>query len=167
MICYLQNISHSLHPSQIHRGYSPLINGDIHVVDNKVDSITQLSGTPVLSSGYPENQFNSFASLASNVEHSYLFTKDEMSKYMGRFGSEVASAGLNAALNMGESSKISNTLSLDFDSWDESLTSPQNLSKFLGEPDKQEVSYRVASPWKGQQRNQSIFSFAREVELIK
>ncbi|KAL3518296.1 hypothetical protein ACH5RR_020885 [Cinchona calisaya] len=171
---YLVNGSHSLSPPQNHRGYSPLVNGpfnvngDLHVVDNKVDPVSQLSGTPVLSGGYPENQFNSFASLANNVEHSsYLLSNDEISKRIGKFDSEVSSAGCNVALDVGESSIISNILSLDFDSWDESLTSPQNLAKFLGETDRQQQgSHRGASPWKVQQSNQSRFSFAREDESI-
>ncbi|XP_071933474.1 uncharacterized protein [Coffea arabica] len=166
---YLPNSSHSLLSSLNHRGCSPLKSGpfngdgDLHVVDNKVDSVLQLSGTPVLSSGYPENQFNSFASLANNVEHSYLFTNAEKSKHIGRYDSEVLSTSHNVALDMGESSIISNILSLDFDSWDESsLTSPQNLAKFLGETDRQQGSHGVVSPWKVQQSNQSRFSFARE-----
>lgn len=65
---------------------------------------------------------------------------------------------------MGESSIISNILSLDCDTWDESLTSPQNLAKFLGETDKHQGSHRMSSPWRVQQSNQSRFSFAREEE---
>ncbi|KAL1802278.1 hypothetical protein ACET3Z_030925 [Daucus carota] len=38
---------------------------------------------------------------------------------------------------MGESNIISNILSMDFDSWDESLALPQNLVKLPGETDKQ------------------------------
>ncbi|KAJ0792059.1 putative transcription factor C2H2 family [Helianthus annuus] len=60
-------------------------------------------------------------------------------------------------LGLGENTIISNILSMDFDPWDESLTSPQNLAKFLGESNKQVLSSR-----KPQNSNQSRFSFARQ-----
>ncbi|KAI3507833.1 hypothetical protein L1887_22828 [Cichorium endivia] len=66
----------------------------------------------------------------------------------------------NGSVDLGENSIISNILSMDFDPWDESLTSPQNLAKLLSNGNKQEASQRVSR--KTQNSNQSRFSFARE-----
>ncbi|CAH1418311.1 unnamed protein product [Lactuca virosa] len=66
--------------------------------------------------------------------------------------------------DLGESSIISNILSMDFDPWDESLTSPQNLAKFLDkqpESHSHSHSHRVLS---SRNSNQSRFSFARQDE---
>ncbi|GER42006.1 RNA binding (RRM/RBD/RNP motifs) family protein [Striga asiatica] len=79
---------------------------------------------------------------------------------IGRYEGEVSSSGVD----MGESSIISNILSMDFDPWNESLNSPQNLVKLLGETHKQEGSFGVSGPWKIHNSNQSRFSFAREGE---
>lgn len=167
---YFKKFSHSLHPSNSVRGLSPLFNGSLgvnenfQIVDKKVESISQSTSTPVFYSGYPENQSHNFASLSNNVEHPYIFSHDDKTKNNGRFESELSSVGRNGAADIGESSIISNILSLDLDSWDESLTSPHNFAKLLGEPDKRQQSLGVSNPWKLQQSNQSRFSFAREEE---
>ncbi|KAJ0765335.1 putative transcription factor C2H2 family [Helianthus annuus] len=77
---------------------------------------------------------------------------------------DVSNGDHRTALDLGENSIISNILSMDFDPWDESLTSPQNLAKLLGNSDKQQQasSQRVSSSRKMQNVNQSRFSFARE-----
>ncbi|KAL0647125.1 hypothetical protein Bca4012_045416 [Brassica carinata] len=67
-----------------------------------------------------------------SVEHS-LFANDSMKK-----------------VRNGEDDKIPNILGLDFDPWDESVTSPNNLAELLGEVDQRSSTL-----------NQSKFSFAR------
>lgn len=95
----------------------------------------------------------------NHAEFSNLFpAKDK--PLVGRYDGELSTD----AFNMGESSIISNILSIDFDPWDESLTSPQNLAKLLGENDKQQGSFGVPGSWKNHTSNQSRFSFAREEE---
>ncbi|KAK9677912.1 hypothetical protein RND81_11G175700 [Saponaria officinalis] len=81
--------------------------------------------------------------------------------HLGHFDGEVAHVDPSeSALDMRESNIISNILSLDLDSWDDSLTSPQNLAKLLA--DKQECSIKSGNSWKSQTSNQSRFSFARQ-----
>lgn len=147
---YLPKNSHSFRPpncfsAQLNPSF---VKDNFKIVDKKVDSISESTGAPVFYSGYPNNPLNNFSSLSNNA----------------RFDSELASVRRNGDADIGESSIISNILSLDLDSWDESLTSPQNLAKFLGENDKQQPSLGVSSPWKVQPTNQSRFSFAREEE---
>ncbi|KAL6958545.1 RING-type E3 ubiquitin transferase [Sarracenia purpurea var. burkii] len=84
-------------------------------------------------------------------------------EHLGRSQGLAANADPNAATDMGESSIISNILSMDFDAWDESLTSPQNLAKFLGETDIQQASLKLSSSRKVPS-NKSRFSFARQEE---
>ncbi|GJU52049.1 nucleotide-binding alpha-beta plait domain-containing protein [Tanacetum coccineum] len=98
--------------------------------------------------------------------HSYFSATEGSRKQMGIFDNTVTAAsnkgGRNAALDLGENSIISNILSMDFDPWDESLTSPQNLAKLLGDGDKQQGSQRAAVSRKTHNSSQSRFSFARE-----
>lgn len=95
----------------------------------------------------------------NKAEYSNLFPFKEKTCLLGRFDGEPRSD----SSVMGESSIISNILSIDFDPWDESLTSPQNLAKLLGENDKQ-GSFGVPGSWKNHTSSQSRFSFAREEE---
>ncbi|CAA7032113.1 unnamed protein product [Microthlaspi erraticum] len=81
----------------------------------------------------------------SNVEHS-LF----------------ANEGRNKVGNA-DDAIISNILSLDFDPWDETLTSPHNLAQFLGEVDQRSSTLKPSNLLK-QHNSQSRFSFARYEE---
>ena len=84
---------------------------------------------------------------------------------MGMFEESVgAKRDHNTAVDLGESSIISNILSMDFDPWDESLTSPRNLAEFLGQSHKQPEPHMVLSSRKPQSSSQSRFSFARQDE---
>ncbi|XP_048628155.1 uncharacterized protein LOC106419711 isoform X2 [Brassica napus] len=56
---------------------------------------------------------------------------------------------------------ISNILSLDFDPWDESLTSPHNLAELLGKIDQRSSPVKPSNLLK-QHNSQSRFSFAQE-----
>nr|XP_043635512.1 uncharacterized protein LOC122606720 [Erigeron canadensis]XP_043635513.1 uncharacterized protein LOC122606720 [Erigeron canadensis] len=97
--------------------------------------------------------------------HSYYSATEGSRKQMGMFDDRVtvvSNGDHKSTLDLGENSIISNILSMDFDPWDESLTSPQNLAKFLGDSDKHLGSQRVSSSRKTQNCNQSRFSFARE-----
>lgn len=93
----------------------------------------------------------------NNAEYSNLFSSKDKRSLLGRYDGEPR-------IDMGESSLISNILSIDLDPWDESLTSPHNLARLLGENDKQQGSFGVPGSWKNHSSNQSRFSFAREEE---
>ncbi|XP_020574431.1 uncharacterized protein LOC110020616 isoform X2 [Phalaenopsis equestris] len=66
-------------------------------------------------------------------------------------------------IDSGERSIISNMLSLDFDPWDDSVHSSDNLAKFLSGMGKKVGSSALS--WKLQNNNQSRFSFARQENL--
>ncbi|CAL0329107.1 unnamed protein product [Lupinus luteus] len=84
---------------------------------------------------------------------------------IARLVSEVGNAGHDAAMDKGENCIISNILSMDFDAWDDSLTSPYNLAKLLGDnTDNQSGPLKKSSSWKVQSNNHSRFSFARQEE---
>ncbi|CAK9170193.1 unnamed protein product [Ilex paraguariensis] len=174
---YLPNLSHSSYLLNQVKGYYPQYNEDYSklnvnvdplIVDKKFDisSPPQTSSIQVISNGYPENLVSSSAHLDNTFDNSYMLLDEEKRKHIGRLDGEVTNVDSNAALDTGESSIISNILSMDFDSWDDSLTSPQNLARLLGETDKQQGSLRVSSSWKVQSSNQSRFSFAREEDSI-
>ncbi|KAL6506334.1 hypothetical protein OROGR_024515 [Orobanche gracilis] len=123
------------------------------VVDRNDDSMVP---TFNFHSGHPENVLNNFE--ANDAQTFSLFPSKERGSLLGRYEGEAS----NAAVNMGESSIISNILSMDFDPFDESLTSPQNLAKLLSDTDKRQAPFGATGPWKIQNSNQSRFSFARE-----
>ncbi|XAR59805.1 hypothetical protein NMG60_11015783 [Bertholletia excelsa] len=113
----------------------------------------------IVCNGYPENIIDRYSDSSRMVEQSYLLASEVSKKHVGETEGEASSFKQNAALDMGESSIISNILSLDLDSWHESLSSPQNLVKLLGDT---EQSLKVASSRKVQNSSQSRFSFARQ-----
>ncbi|KAL0390480.1 UNVERIFIED_CONTAM: CCR4-NOT transcription complex subunit [Sesamum calycinum] len=149
----IPNFGHEFHLSTHSNVRSHQFNGaddlDRQVLDRTSNLMAAKSNLP---GGHPESVLKS--PLAIDVEHANPFP----SKLLGRYEGDVASGGLD----MGESSIISNILSLDFESWDESLTSPQKLAKFLGETDKQQGAFGVPVSRKSQNSSQSRFSFARE-----
>lgn len=158
----LPEYSHSYNPSKHSNTHSPDfsdagvvgIDLDKQDVDRNSDLMVSTSNFP---SGHPEN-INS--SEVTDAESSNLFPSREKSSLLGRYEGGVGSG----AVDMGESSIISNILSMEFDPWDESLTSPENLAKLLGETDKRQVSFGVPVHKKSQNSIQSRFSFAREGE---
>lgn len=171
---YLTNSSNPLQVSrsnslQYSDAYGALgLNADhpIHV-DNRVSdsSLLHSSSVSVMSNGFTENLVSSASGLGRTLEDSFLLPNEGKGKQMGRFVGDTANGDSNAAVDKGESSIISDILSLDFDAWDESLASPQNLAKLFGESDEQSgSSSKISNSWKIQNNNQSRFSFARQEE---
>lgn len=119
---------------------------------------TNVPGPSVASNGF----FSNFVSCASGQGYSGLQLDLSQGNCIGRMDSGLSNVDPQSAVDLGESSIISNIL--DLDSWNDSLTSPQNLAKFLGETEKQEASVTLPNSWKGQISNQSRFSFARQEE---
>ncbi|KAK1398496.1 CCR4-NOT transcription complex subunit 4 [Heracleum sosnowskyi] len=143
----------------------PNVNFDSNNVDKKPSkfSVPQAYNVPVISIGYPGNRTRSSTDLDGSVNnYSYMLPNELKSKHDGRHSGELVNHDSISGNDMGESSIISNILSMDFDSWDESLASPQNLAKLLGETDKQLGSLAASNSKKVQNSNQSRFSFARE-----
>lgn len=91
----------------------------------------------------------------------------EKSKCLENLQKDQSSSRNNIDTDAGESSIISNILSMNFDIWeDNSIASPHNLAKvLLGEKDmKPGFPTDTSSSWKFQNSGQSRFSFAREDE---
>ncbi|KAJ7980940.1 RNA binding (RRM/RBD/RNP motifs) family protein [Quillaja saponaria] len=138
------------------------VNGAPLFVDSNVSDGPRLSSSRSILNGYPEKLVSSSSSGSNRaLEHSFLLQDEGKGQHIGRLG-EAANSGINASLDRGESSIISNILSMDFDTWDDSLASPQNLAKLLRDKDEQPGPLKVSSSWKAQNNNQSRFSFARQ-----
>uniref|UniRef100_A0A2P2MIE4 RRM domain-containing protein n=1 Tax=Rhizophora mucronata TaxID=61149 RepID=A0A2P2MIE4_RHIMU len=152
--------SHSVQDSETFGAVD--LNADSLHLDNRGGncSLLNASSNSVIPNGYSET-VSSSARSERPIEISFLLPSRKEGRDIGRVQSDVGSI---SALDAGENSIISNILSLDPNAWDESLTSPQNLSKFLGENDQQPMSFRTTSSWKAQSNSQSRFSFAREEE---
>ena len=173
---YLPNSANSLHASRSHTLPHSEVYGAVRLnadhpisLDNRISEGSHLhsSNISVLSNGFPENLVGNAPGSDRSLDRSFLLPNEERRNPMGRFLGDVANGDSNAAIDRGESSIISNILSLDFE-WNESLASPQRLVKLLGERDKESGSLKMSSSWKGQNNNnnnnQSRFSFARHEE---
>ncbi|KAL9416122.1 hypothetical protein AB3S75_039338 [Citrus x aurantiifolia] len=112
------------------------------------------------SNGYPEKLARNTSGPGRAVENAFLLSNEGQ-----RMPRELqGDANIDAAVDTGENSIISNILSMDFDTWDDPLALPQNLAKLLSEPEKEPSSLKMSSSWKGHNHNQSRFSFARQEE---
>ncbi|KAE8732285.1 hypothetical protein F3Y22_tig00002237pilonHSYRG01455 [Hibiscus syriacus] len=139
------------------------LNADTAFVDNKVSDglLFHGSGVSFLSNGYPgkymSNSIGSGITTEGYVPPSNQWKMKQMGRFLGNAEDIVAKD------ETGENNIISNILSLDFDTWDESLRSPQNLAKLMGDTAKQQSSsLKFSSPGKAPNNNQSRFSFARQ-----
>ncbi|XP_038991996.1 uncharacterized protein LOC120115335 isoform X2 [Hibiscus syriacus] len=152
--------SHSLQHGD---AFGPVnLNSDTRAVDNKAHGSSCFHGANVSSwsNGYLDKYISSSIGSDITKERHPLLSNEEKGKQLGRF---LINAESNATNDTGESNIISNILSLDFDTWDESLTSPQNLVKLLGDSEKQQPNtLKLSSSWKTLNNNQSRFSFARQ-----
>ncbi|GLT43258.1 hypothetical protein SLA2020_172220 [Shorea laevis] len=150
--------SHSLQNNEPFNSVN--LNVDNMFVDNKLSDSSLLHGSSLssISNGYPDKLLSSGIDSDASGEGYFLLSNELKGKQKGwLFGN----ADRDTAKDTGESSIISNMLSLDFDTWDEPLTSPQNLAKWLGDTDKP-TSLKSSSTWKVQNNSQSRFSFARQ-----
>ncbi|KAL1208577.1 hypothetical protein V5N11_008054 [Cardamine amara subsp. amara] len=135
---FLSNLSSSILDTN-HLASRSSLPGEISGVDDSNSrSCLDRSDTLHLPNGFGEKTL-------SNVEHS-LF----------------ANGGRNKIGNA-EDEIISNILSLDFDPWDESLTSPHNFAELLGQVDQRSSTLKASNLIK-QHNSQSRFSFARYEE---
>ncbi|XP_050368284.1 uncharacterized protein LOC126786489 isoform X2 [Argentina anserina] len=151
----------SLLPSEV---YGAVYSSADHLfVDNKFRDSSFLSSTnvPVQSNGYHENFISSASGLERPLEHSFLHRNEGLGQQGRRFLGDTSNPDFSA-VDKGESSIISNILSMDFDTWDDPIASPQNFSKFLGESDRKPGAQKLSSSWKVPNNNQSRFSFARQ-----
>lgn len=142
------------------------INAGSQSAAHKIGGDSLLHVSSILCNGYPEKLVSgSSYGLNSTTECSLLLQDERNKQCVGRFSVEAANARSDAAMDKGESSIISNILSMDFDPWDDSLTSPQNLAKLLGENTSEQcIPLKKSNSWKVQNNNQSRFSFARQEE---
>lgn len=164
------NTNHLGSTLQQHDSYGTAtnLNADRTYGDNKARESSILSGSSVsiAPNGYLQNLVGSSVGSDRTLESSFMHSDDATGKNNGMFLGDTDNTEIDGFVDKGESSIISNILSLDFDTWDESFTSPQNLAKLLGDKDKQSGSNKISSSWKVQTNSQSRFSFARQEESM-
>ncbi|KAG4967341.1 hypothetical protein JHK87_032992 [Glycine soja] len=133
------------------------INAGSVSADDRVQNESMLHASNILCNGHPEKLVSS---------SSYGLLHDERNGHIiQRLVGDDVNFGHDVARDKGESSIISNILSMNFDTWDDSLTSPHNLAKLLGDnTDNRSGPLNKSSSWKGNGNNQSRFSFARQEE---
>ncbi|XP_038706325.1 uncharacterized protein LOC120001888 isoform X1 [Tripterygium wilfordii] len=169
---YLLNSANSFHISNLSRSNSlqhteafgaTNVNVDPLFVDSRVRDGLHLRppSDSAISNEFSDKIISSSAGLERNAEGGLFLANEARKISMGRF---LGDAESSASVDAGESSIISNILSLDIDALDDSLRSPQNLVKLLGESERQPGSHKVSSSWKAQNNHQSRFSFARQEE---
>ncbi|GAU15593.1 hypothetical protein TSUD_108520 [Trifolium subterraneum] len=132
-----------------------VVNSGSLATDSQVGYEPLLPGSKALCNGYSEKL---------DSTSSYRLLHDERNDHIGRLISEAANIGRDAATDKGESSIISNILSMEFDTWGDSLLSPHNLANLLSDnTENQNGPLKKSSSW-NVQTNQSRFSFARQEE---
>ncbi|XP_010456073.1 PREDICTED: uncharacterized protein LOC104737565 [Camelina sativa] len=123
---------------------------------NSRSSLDRGSDRLHLPNGHLPNGFGDKS--MTSVEHS-LFANEGINTVENSLFSNEGRNKINSA----ENAIISNILSLDFDPWDESLTSTHNLAELLGEVDQRSSTLKPSNLLK-QHNSQSRFSFARYEE---
>ncbi|XP_022947300.1 uncharacterized protein LOC111451202 isoform X1 [Cucurbita moschata] len=134
------------------------LNACTHFVENQLNDNSHFRASNV-STTINSNMENVIrSSVATDMPHgnSFLLHNEGRGRHTGWLSGDILNANSNSFVDNGENNIISNILSMDFNMWDNTLTS-QNLAKLLGETDKQSPSSR-----KVQNNNQSRFSFARQ-----
>ncbi|KAG2371375.1 uncharacterized protein HKW66_Vig0215490 [Vigna angularis] len=152
-----RHVPNHSHPHILQHGEScNVLNAGSLDANYKVGDDSLLHANNILCNGYSEKSMSS---------SSYgLFHDERNEQHIGSLFSETVSIGSDVT-DKGENSIISNILSMEFDAWGDSVTSPQSLVKLLGDTaDKQNDSLKRSSSWKIQCNNQSRFSFARQEE---
>ncbi|XP_058753570.1 uncharacterized protein LOC131626752 isoform X1 [Vicia villosa] len=138
------------HPLQ-HGEPCTVVNAGSLAIDNEVGYEPKLHGAEAaLCNGYSEK---------SNSTSSYRLLHDESNDHhIGRLTSKTVNIGNDAATtDNGESSIISNILSMEFDAWDDLAKLLRDSTENQNRPLKKSSSCNV-------QTNQSRFSFARQEE---
>ncbi|KAF8010867.1 hypothetical protein BT93_J1493 [Corymbia citriodora subsp. variegata] len=155
--------SHSYTSSEVFGMRS--LNADHLPVNNTLNGHHSLlaSCSSTLSNGHHDD-FASDSADSNGVASSFsVYPKEVKGRQVG---DNSAIAGASTSSDTGESSIISNILSLDSDAWGDSMNSPHYLAKLLGETDEQPGSIKTLTSRKVSNSNQSRFSFARQEESM-
>ncbi|KAJ6778374.1 CCR4-NOT TRANSCRIPTION COMPLEX RELATED [Salix koriyanagi] len=155
-----QHLEESWQQGQIHQ-----CTADVHpsFLPSKLDEVAFpfRSGNTVLSNGLLDRQANDLTEWDRSINHSSVFLEVGSGKCLEEHGN-LASGDCKLDQDTDESSIISNILSMDSGVWEDSLTSPQSLVKFLADNDTQQSSLKMPCIRKPQESSQSRFSFARQ-----
>nr|CAD1817578.1 unnamed protein product [Ananas comosus var. bracteatus] len=128
--------------------------------DSRTGLLSSLDNSSILSNSRKgDEQVSSFGNPERVFERPGMKSLEDKANCIGRYENS-SSVEKAASVDKGESSIISDILSLDFDPWDDSLSSANNLAKMLGESEKAENAFKFSNSWKLQNSNQSRFSFA-------
>ncbi|XP_044473449.1 uncharacterized protein LOC123201912 isoform X3 [Mangifera indica] len=154
----LQNLNQSSYRSWQSGEIDSYSNLDVHngIAPMKYDTVS----SPLTS----KNEVSSFVSLDATVDHSRVFSEVGLGNYLENYDSKPHLRS-SLASDVGEGSIISKILSIDSDSWEDSLTSPSSLVKLLSKNDQQYNSLKIPNLFKESESRQSRFSFARQDDL--
>lgn len=152
-----RSYDHALHRKETHTfsDYSM----EQSTVHNHVDeaSVPFTCVNSALIDGYNERNFQSPAELDRSLRPSNSFSNEEIVEHLRRLDdNDIANSGDTSALDVVESSIISNILSMDFDSCNDSLTSSHNLAELL------DGSGGRHGSWNFRNSDESRFSFAKK-----
>ncbi|XVF55414.1 hypothetical protein PTKIN_Ptkin06aG0034200 [Pterospermum kingtungense] len=114
----------------------------------------------VSSNGFHNNMDCCIADLDRSSNYSNMSGSGNV-----KFISNVAHVENHTTPEVGEDSIISKILSMELDPWEDSLTSPDSLSKLLRQTKEQHASINPSSLRQITDNNQSRFSFARQEDF--
>ncbi|PIN21802.1 MOT2 transcription factor [Handroanthus impetiginosus] len=178
-----QGVKHTGTPSQkacFHHPYNPAIISDdsggptllhknSHSVNdfsvdlNPINNCEDEASLPIrfvnstFNDSCEEMKFQSSSNSDRMYKSTNSFSNEEIVEHLRRIDDNLTNGEGNFALDAVESSIISNIMSIDFDSCEDSLTLPIGLSKLLDESDS-----RRDSSWKSLNSDQSGYSFIKQ-----
>ncbi|KAJ8754227.1 hypothetical protein K2173_002127 [Erythroxylum novogranatense] len=143
---------------------SSIVSACASAISVKDGAISCTVGNPILSNRFYDSQSHFLANCLPN--NSSILSELDQEKYLGMGDNPVAFNDQKVASDNGEASIISSVLAMDGNAWEDLLTLPENLMKFLTKTHKQHESLNIPSLRKVQDCSQSRFSFAREDDFV-
>jgi CCR4-NOT transcription complex subunit 4 len=167
--CLLQNLNqsgcHFWQHGEVSKQSNVVLDPRIVRMKHEEVAYPLISESTVSSNGFSENKTNILPDFGGTFGPSSVFSEKGLGN-VGIYEKCVPVDDNSADSDIGESSIISNILSLDIDTWEDSLTSPHGLVKLLSETGKQQASIKVPNLQKAPDKNQSRFSFARQEDFL-
>ncbi|KAG8647320.1 uncharacterized protein LOC110622649 isoform X2 [Manihot esculenta] len=135
-------------------------------IECEADVVPLRAVQPGKSSEFCDNQPSSGLQMDGTSNYSVVFSDTGLGKCLEGGNNSEGSPNNKVAPDVGENNIISSILAMDFDAWEDTLTSPQSLVKLLAKTDRQHSSLRIPNLRKVQDGNQSRFSFARQDDFF-
>ncbi|XP_016436263.2 uncharacterized protein LOC107762420 [Nicotiana tabacum] len=163
--CSAQSTEDSGDHSLVHKSYSPCSNGrDFGALHNQVDeaSLPLSCVNAILNEGIHDMKFQSSVKSDRVYRSSTSFSNEEIVQHLRRIDSDNSTNYEDSSFNAVESSIISNIMSIDFDSCDDSMALRRSFAGSYNESDG-----KLGATWNSLHNDQSGFSFVKQDDFSR